>query len=151
MAADQPKGSLLIVDGHSIIHAWDDLLAMHRGPERRKARTELTSRLQTYQDSTGDQVLVVFDGKGDRASKEREPEGVQVVYSDSSRTADDIIERIVARHGKEYDIRVATADGMERTTVSAFGGWPIGPDELQDLVDRAEKDLSDRIRRLNNS
>jgi uncharacterized protein len=140
--------SFLIVDGHSVIHAWDELRKLHRdSPRRHLARLTLLKRMRTYQDMTGVRVVVVFDGIGERITDEREQQGLQIFYADSSHTADAVIERLAAKYAKEYPLRVATADGMERDTVEAFGAICISPQELLYEVERAEQQLQQRIKR----
>jgi predicted RNA-binding protein with PIN domain len=136
----------LLIDGHSIIHAWPELRAQHlRGPQRHAARDMLLQRMRHYQDMTGEQVIVVFDGTQSRTTEEREPEGLQIFYADAGTTADTIIERLVAKYGKEHDMRAATADGMVRETVNAFGGDWISPETLRTLCDAAEAEMRRRI------
>jgi predicted RNA-binding protein with PIN domain len=138
----------MIVDGHSIIHAWDDLLRLHRQSVRRYlAREALVKRLRLYQDVTDTRVVVVFDGTGEKVSEERETAGIQIFYADAGRTADSVIERLVARYAGLYPIRVATADGMERDTVEAFGAVCLSPRQLLYEVERAEGDVSRRIKK----
>ena len=61
--ADAPK--YLFIDGHSVIHAWEDLRKLHlRGALRYMAREELLKRMRTLQDMSGERVVVVFDGQG---------------------------------------------------------------------------------------
>jgi len=52
----------LIVDGHSVIFAWPELRALHKR-RTASAREQLTKILTEYQDFTGIQVVLVFDGK----------------------------------------------------------------------------------------
>ncbi len=138
----------LLVDGHSIIHAWPDLLVLHRQPSRRHlAREQLLHRLRNYQDMTGERVVVVFDGTQGRITEEREKDGLQIFYADAGTTADTIIERLVAQHAKTHPMRAATADGMIRETVDAFGGSWISPETLLTLVARAEDDMRRKCNR----
>ena len=53
----------LIVDGHSVIHAWDDLRARH-DVNPRAARDELASRLTAIHDASAEHIVLVFDGSG---------------------------------------------------------------------------------------
>ena len=140
----------LLIDGHSIIHAWPELRAQHSrgGQQRHTARDLLLQRMRHYQDMTGEQVIVVFDGTQARTTEEREQDGLQIFYADKGRTADSIIERLVAKYGKEHDMRAATADGMIRETVSAFGGNWISPETLRTLCAAAETDMRRRTAAL---
>lgn len=137
--------SYLIVDGHSVIHAWPELLKLHRASARRHlAREELLKRMRHLQDMTGERVVVVFDGTGARVSEEREAAGVQVFYADAATTADAVVERLAARHAATHRLRVVTADGMVRDSVSASGADWLSPDGLRACCDRAEADMRKR-------
>jgi predicted RNA-binding protein with PIN domain len=137
----------LLVDAHSVIFAWPELHALHeRNTEA--AREELVRRLTAYQDATGVRVVVVFDGKGSRASSDKAPGGIQVFYSGGGHTADSIIERLAAKYAGEHDITVATNDRLEQQTVITFGGLAISVSGLLKLVDEADADVTRRIRRM---
>lgn len=136
---------LLLVDAHSVIFSWDELHALHRRNQV-AAREELTRRLTAYQDATDVRVVVVFDGKGAKATSERMPGGIQVFYSGGASTADEIIERLAAKYAGEHDITVATDDRLEQQTVITFGGFAISVDALRERLGEAERDVSRRIR-----
>jgi uncharacterized protein len=142
-----PLPRFLIVDGHSIIHAWDDLRRLHlRGDKRYLAREELLKRMRTLQDMSGERVVVVFDGTGSKTTEEHSPDDVQVFYADAGRTADAVIEQLAAKYASQFSIRVCTADRMIWDSVRASGAEWISPDVLCYEVERAEGDLSKRVR-----
>ena len=128
----------LIVDGHSVIFAWPELRALHKR-RTASARERLTKILTAYQDFTGIRVVLVFDGKGTTITQETDPGGIQIFYSNTGRTADDLIERLAAKYGNLYSITVATSDLLEQQTAIAFGAECISADGLRDLVDSAER------------
>lgn len=131
---------VLIVDGHSAIFAWPDLLEMHRS-QTAVARRELVSMMTRYQDATGHKVVIVFDGKGVKTDREGGSDGdILVMYSRAGETADSVIERIVARKSESIRITVASNDRMELDTVSAFGGECMGLKTLRELIDRADEE-----------
>ncbi|HRH96295.1 MAG TPA: NYN domain-containing protein [Prosthecobacter sp.] len=136
----------LLVDGHSVIHAWPELLREHRVSARRHlARNELLKRLRNFQDMTGTQVVVVFDGARQGTNEEREPQGLQIIYADPGTTADTVLERLVARYGKERPMRVVSADGMVRETILSLGAEWISPEILRSLCDAAETSMRSRL------
>lgn len=144
MAVESPR--FLLVDGHSIIHAWDDLRRLHgRGDKRYLAREELLKRMRTLQDMSGERVVVVFDGTGAKITEERESDGVQVFYADTSHTADAIIERLAAKYAVQFRLRVCTADRMIWDGVRASGAEWISPDLLRFEVERAEEEMRGKI------
>ena len=136
----------LLVDGHSVIHAWPELRREHRVSARRHlARNELLKRLRNFQDMTGTQVVVVFDGARQGTNEEREPQGLQIIYADPGTTADTVLERLVARYGKERPMRVVSADGMVRETILSLGAEWISPEILRSLCDAAETSMRSRL------
>ena len=141
----RPRLRYLLVDAHSVIFACPELLALHRR-NMEAAREQLIQRLTAYQDATGVHVVVVFDGKGARHSQEKIPGGVQVFYSGSNGTADQIVERLVAKYGQEHDMTVATNDHLEQQTAITFGGLAISVDALLKLLDEADSDVRRRIK-----
>lgn len=110
----------LIVDGNNIIHAWRDLAALHQR-RRGLAHVELCHRLRQFRDQSDYRVVLVFDGRGGRREEQREPGGLQIIYTDGGSTADDVIERLVSRHAATHRLVVATNDLAERNLVYAMG------------------------------
>lgn len=138
----------ILVDGHSVIHAWDDLRKLHlRSNKRHLAREELLRRMRLLQDVSGERVVVIFDGTSSKITDEREAAGIQVFYADTSHTADTIIERLAAKYGQLHPIRVVTADRMIWETVRAFGAHWMSPDDLRFDLDKAERELRGRLKR----
>ena len=136
----------LLIDGHSIIHEWDELRRLHlRGEKRYLAREELLKRMRTLQDMSGERVVVVFDGTGAKITEERETGGVQIFYADASHTADTVIERLAAKYASQFTVRVCTADRMIWDGIRASGAEWISPDMLRHEVGRAEGALRGRI------
>ena len=135
----------LLVDGHSVIFAWEDLRKMH-SRRTAAARDELIRRLTAYQDTTGVRVVVAFDGKGDLTNEACEPGGIQVFYSGAGQTADEIVERLAAKYVSKHEMSVATDDHMERQTAETFGAIAISTDRLRLLLSDAEGDLTRRIK-----
>jgi predicted RNA-binding protein with PIN domain len=60
-------------------------------------------------------------------------------------TADTIIERLVGKYAETHSLRAATADGMIRETVSAFGAHWLSPESLRQLCDDVEGEMRRRI------
>ena len=132
------RARYLIVDGHSVIFAWPELRKLH---VRRSslAREALIKRLRDYQDWTGVNVVVVFDGKGRKIEATSDPADVQVFYSRKGQTADAIIERLASKYAKHFELTVATSDSMERETVQACGAEWISPEALRGLLSSARR------------
>ena len=135
----------LIVDGHSVIFAWPELRKLHT---RRTAlaRDELVKILTEYQDASGVHVVAVFDGKGGKFNETTEPGGIQIFYSAAGQTADDIVERLVAKYAKAHEITVATSDLMEQQTATSFGALVVSAEGLRDWIADAQRDLTRRLK-----
>ena len=138
---------VLIVDGHSVIFAWPQMRKLHV-KRMILARDELVKVLTEYQDASGVHVVAVFDGKGERASEESRPGGIQIFYSGADQTADDIIERLVAKYSARHEIMVATSDLLEQQTVVTFGASCMSADGLRALLDDARAELSRELKKL---
>ncbi len=138
---------VLIVDGHSIIFAWPKMRALH-ARRTALARDALVKALTAYQDNSGVHVVAVFDGKGSRASEATEPGGIQIFYSGADQTADDIIERLVAKYAGRHEITVVTSDRLEQTTVNAFGASFLSAETLPTLLGEARESLDRELKKL---
>ncbi len=136
---------VLIVDGHSVIFSWPELRKLH---SRRMvlARDSLIHSLTQYQDASGIHVVAVFDGQGEKFSEQSEPGGIQIFYSATGQTADQIVERLVAKYGGSHDITVATSDRLEQVTASAFGATIVSPEGLRAVLHEALTDLARRLK-----
>lgn len=134
---------LLIVDGHSAVFGIDDLRALHHGPKRYMARLELVKRLRDLGDRSGWSVVVVFDGRqGERSYEGGAAEGVMVVYSKGTETADAVVERLAARFAEKGDeVRVASNDRMVLTTALSFNAHGMTIADLEDWMARENRGL----------
>ncbi|MEM6278727.1 MAG: NYN domain-containing protein [Verrucomicrobiota bacterium] len=142
----ESRPSFLLVDGNNIIHAWPELLRMHR--ERHgSAHPELIARLTAYQDFSGDRVVVVFDGKGSTTEEVREKGAIQIFYTSASKTADDVIEQLAIQYASRFDITVATNDRAEQDMVVGAGGHAISAEGLLEKLERSEKSMRDWLER----
>jgi uncharacterized protein len=128
----------LIVDGHSIIFSWPELRKLQ---QRRSmlAREALIKQLRDYQDWSGDNVVVVFDGAGARMSSTADPHDVQIFYARRGQSADAVIERLACKYASRFPITVATSDLLEMETVNACGAACISPEGLRELLRTARK------------
>lgn len=111
------------------------------------ARDALVKVLTEYQDFTGIRVVAVFDGQGGKATDATEPGGIQVFYSARGQTADDVVERLVAKYAREHDITVATSDLLEQQTVTSFGGTSISAEMLHRMLEETQGDLKRELKR----
>ncbi len=135
----------LIVDGHSVIFSWPELRSLH-GRRMILARDELIKVLTQYQDSSGIRVVLVFDGQGPKASRDDQPGGIQIFYSGSNQTADQVVERLVAKYAPAHDITVATSDLLEQQTVTSFGAYAISTENLREVLAEANAEFARILR-----
>ena len=141
-----PLREYLLVDGHSVIFGWPQLRVLH-ARRMMAARDALIKHLTAYQDQSGVQVVLVFDGKGARVSEETEPGGIQVFYAPGGHTADAIIERLVAKYGTTHRITVASSDNMVQQTAITFGAAScLSVEQLKGVLEAAEKDFARQMR-----
>lgn len=127
---------LLVVDGHSAIFAIEELRDLHQGATRYMARNELIRRLRDHGDRSGWNVVVVFDGRQkDRSYDGGQDDGIMVIYSKGTETADAVVERIAARFAEKGDqVRVVSNDRMVLTTALAFGAQGMKVEQLVDWM-----------------
>lgn len=140
----------LFVDAANVIHAWPELRLLFKR-DRDAARSLLVQRLRAVHDAESTRVTVVVDGRGPEIVIEHPSRDatLAVVYTPSSRTADDIIEQMVGRSPDASACEVATGDQAERSTIEATGAVWMPPADLLARVERAEQRLSAKVAGLN--
>jgi predicted RNA-binding protein with PIN domain len=140
----------ILVDGYSLLHAWPDLA---RGKARHSAaaRDELIHWLTQYQDAAGTPVTVFFDGGGSPkgAPKDESRQGVEVLFSKSGQTADDMIERAAYRFQPYGEVLAITNDIAERDTVIAMGGQAWSCETFICDIQSALAGLADELKHHN--
>ena len=135
----------LLVDGHSVLHAWPELRKLHSSKPA-SAREALIRQLSRLHDSGKWRVTLVFDGqKGGK--EERPPDSLAVLYASAGETADSIIERIAQAQSGRQEIGVVTADHAEMTAVESFGAFGFSPDWLQNELQAADDEIDEAILR----
>ena len=139
----------ILVDGYSVLHAWKRFATRKtRGWSLQQRREALVSLLRQYADHGGQRVTVVFDGYAAKHKPEvQEPSsGIEVVFSERGKTADDVIERLVAQAEHKARIQVVTSDTMERRTVEAIGAHSLSAELFEGEVDAALQGLAGLVR-----
>jgi predicted RNA-binding protein with PIN domain len=137
----------VLVDGYSVLHAWPHLRRV-AGRSLEQQRDALVAVLRRYADSSGRRVTVVFDGyaaKRKPAVTERVA-GIEVIFSEHGKTADDVIERLVAEAPQPEQIQVVTSDNLERHTVESLGAQSISTELFELEVGAAARDLDKLVR-----
>jgi len=113
----------ILVDGYSLLHNWP-ALAPGQPRHSAAAREELIHVLTQYGDALGTPITIVFDGSGapPGTPKTHSTPELEVLYSKSGQTADDMIERAAHRLGEFGEVLVVTDDHAVRETVLSLGG-----------------------------
>jgi uncharacterized protein len=113
----------ILVDGYSLLHGWPEL-APGKPRHSAAARDELVHMLTCYHDAIGTPITIFFDGSGapSGVTKSESSRHVEVLFSKSGQTADDMIERATHRFQPYGDVLAVTDDYAERDTVIALGG-----------------------------
>ena len=139
----------ILVDGYSVLHAWKRFATRKaRSWSLQQRREALVKLLRQFADQGGQRVTVVFDGYAAKHKPEvEEPShGVEVVFSERGKTADDAIERLVAEAEHKERIQVATSDNMERRTVEAMGAHSMSAELFETEVEAALHGLAGLVR-----
>ena len=140
----------ILVDGYSLLHGWPEL-APGKPRHSAAAREELINLLTQYHDACGTPITIVFDGASARIA----PEGTQstpeieVLYSRTGQTADQMIERAVHRLLAYGEVLVVTDDFAERETVLSLGGMASSCVGFIQTVESALADLRRQIKHHN--
>ncbi len=137
-----PKQQYLIADGYNLIFAWE-ALAKTAEADLEAARRQLCDRLSSYAAYKKCRLVVVFDGykvKGNPGEK-AEFAGIQVVYTKENQTGDAYIEGLLAQIGPNYNVRVATSDGLVQLSSVRSGVLRVSARELWEELQAAEKEM----------
>jgi predicted RNA-binding protein with PIN domain len=142
----------ILVDGYSLMHNWPQL-APGKPRHSAEARDELIRRLTLYRDAIGTPITIVFDGSGPRGGKTPPtpaPE-LEVLYSRSGQTADDIIERVAVRLQPFGEMLAVTDDYAERDTVFYHGGMAVSCfnfiEDVENVLQEQGRDIASHNRR----
>ncbi len=137
-----PRQQYLIVDGYNIIFAWEEL-AQIAASDISAARRRLCDLLASYTGFKKCRTVVVFDGykqKGNPGEKSN-LHNLQVVYTKENETADSYIEALAAEIGPNYNLRIATSDGLVQLAGLRSGLLRMSARELKLEVEAAQKEM----------
>ncbi len=137
-----PKDTAIIVDGYNIIFAWEDLAETAKS-DIEAARRQLCDVLSSYAGFKKCRLVVVFDGyklKDNPGEKSRH-HNIQLVYTKEGQTADAYIEALANEIGRNYNLRVATSDGLVQLSSLRSGALRMSARELREEVDTAKEEM----------
>ncbi len=149
-AKKQPEQSYLLIDGYNIIFAWDDLKKLAQD-SLEAARNALIERICAYKVFKAYEIIIVFDAykvKGNRGELER-INGITVVYTKESQTADAYIEKAVKELSRSYKVTVATSDGLEQIIIFGSGAYRMPARILLEDVERVEESVMQMVEQYN--
>ena len=137
----------ILVDGYSLLHNWPEL-APGRPRHSAAARDELIQRLTKYQDATETPITIFFDGGGAPTGTPAPSSTLEleVLYSRSGQTADQMIERAAHRFAPYGEVLAVTDDLAERETVISLGGMASSCWNFIQTVENALAEMADDIR-----
>ncbi len=133
----------LLVDGYNIIFSWPELKKIVKEGSLESARIRLADILCNYQGFRKNEVILVFDGyksKGNLGTVIHY-HNIDIVYTKEAQTADQFIEAVSYQMALDYQIRVATSDGLEQMIILAKGAVRMSAPELRREVKEAEKEI----------
>ena len=148
----KPRRRLTVLDGYNLIYAWEPLAAEAKFSLER-ARDTLMDILADYAAFTKTELLLVFDAYlvKDGMGSEFVRNGVRVVYTKQNQTADAYIEKITHDLGPDYSIRVVTGDYLLQISALTAGVSRMTSGEFISEVNRVGREITDFIRRLEQS
>jgi len=142
----QKRGHYLLVDGYNIIHASDELKSLAEA-SLELSRDKLIHILQNYQGLRKYEIIVVFDAHLVKNSLGEilNCGNLTVIYTREAETADNYIERASREMAAEYDVTVATSDGLEQIIITGSGARIMSARELLADIKDAELFIKEKL------
>ena len=96
-------------------------------------------------------MTVVFDAYKVKGGERRHEkiDGLDIVFTKESETADTYIERLVRETDDRYMVRVATSDSLEQLTVWGGGAFRISAAEFRLEIEKTDSEISEFIEKHN--
>ena len=141
----------ILVDGYSLLHSWPEL-APGKARYSAAARDELVHVLTLYRDATHTPITIFFDGSSPilgGPSTTRSTPDVEILFSRSGQTADQMIERAAVRFQPYGEVLAVTDDTAERETVINMGGMASSCWNFIQTVQNTLAELQDEIKHHN--
>ena len=128
----------LLVDGYNIIFSWEELKELAQA-DIGAARTKLIDILCNYQGIKKCHLILVFDAYKVEGHREEITayHNIYVVFTKEAETADQYIEKTVHKIGRQYEVTVATSDGLEQIIILGQGGNRLSAAGLKEEIRQA--------------
>ena len=128
--------SHIVIDGYNLIRQ-SDTLSQIDAKNLEKGRMALLRRLETYRQHHGHSTTVVFDASNsfNREIEKERVGGIEVLYSEQGKSADDMIIRIARHFGSR--VMVVTSDKEILRAAKASGCGCLTADEFFKKMDAA--------------
>ena len=130
----------LLVDGYNIIFSWEELNELAK-ENIHAACDKLMDILSNYQGYRKCTLILVFDAYKVEGHVEEiiTYHNIYVVYTKEAETADQYIEKTVHRIGRQYQVTVATSDGLEQVIIMGQSAHRISAQGLKKEIEDTEK------------
>ena len=144
--APKKKEQYLLVDGYNIIFAWEELKSLSE-VNLEAARGKLMDIMCNYQGYKQMNLILVFDAYKVQGNVGEmfDYHNIHVVYTKEAETADQYIEKLVRTIAKDYEVTVATSDGLEQLIVMGGGARRMSARNLKEEVERMEQEIRDKF------
>ena len=141
------RDKYLLVDGYNMIYAWDELKCFV-ADNMTAARDKLLDIMSEYQALKGVNVIVVFDaykvpGHG---TEYFDYHNIHVVYTRQAETADQYIAKFTIEKNKQYDITVASNDGLIQLIIVGAGAKRFSANDMKYEIEAAKESISEFLK-----
>ena len=139
---EEPEAEYLLVDGYNIIFAWEELRELAQTTID-GARHKLMDILCNYQGYQKCILILVFDAykvEGGIGQALRY-HNIHVVYTKEADTADQYIEKLAYKLGRNYRVTVATSDGLEQLIIRGEGCRLLSAKDLREEIAYMERQI----------
>ena len=145
----EAKADYLLVDGYNIIFAWPELKEL-ADENMDSAKIKLLDILSNYQSIRKCVIIAVFDAYRVQGHREEVIDyyNIHLVYTREAQTADNYIEKFAHDNKKNYNITVATSDGLQQMIVRGEGCSLLSARELQAEIVGANNKMMTEYREM---
>ena len=151
--ADKPQEEeYLLVDGYNIIFAWEELRELSKVTID-GARQKLMDILCNYQGYKKCTLILVFDAYKvtGNTGEAIDYHNIHVVYTKEAETADQYIEKLAHKIGRQYNVTVATSDGLEQLIIYGQGCHLMSARDLKEEVAWVNEQIREEKAKLEKS